>query len=75
MKKLIYLTTIFTILVSLTFIPAIQINAASKINITYYAGNGYFKSKPNRSKNKITRKKKWHQPWLNRKNGTSVSYM
>ena len=33
MKKLIYLTTIFTILVSLTFIPAIQINAASKIKL------------------------------------------
>ena len=64
MKKLIYLTTIFTILVSLTFIPAIQINAASKINITYYAGNGYFKSKPNRSKNKITLKNK-----LNKKRG------
>ena len=56
MKKLIYLTTIFTILVSLTFIPAIQINAASKINITYYAGNGYFKAKPNRNKNKLLSK-------------------
>ena len=64
MKKLIYLTTIFTILVSLTFIPAIQINAASKINITYYAGNGYFKAKPNRNKNKITIKNK-----LNKKRG------
>ena len=64
MKKLIYLTTIFTILVSLTFIPAVQTNAASKVNITYYAGNGYFKSKPNRSKNKITIKNK-----LNKKRG------
>ena len=64
MKKLIYLTTIFTILVSLTFIPAVQTNAASKVNITYYAGNGYFKSKPNRSKNKITLKNK-----LNKKRG------
>ena len=68
MKKLIYLTTIFTILVSLTFIPAIQINAASKINITYYAGNGYFKSKPNRSKNKITLINK-----LNKKRGYAPS--
>ena len=54
MKKLIYLTTIFTILVSLTFIPAIPTNAAAKVNITYYAGKGYFKAKPNRSKSKIT---------------------
>ena len=68
MKKLIYLTTIFTILVSLTFIPAIQINAASKVNITYYANNGYFKAKPNRSKNKITIKNK-----INKKRGYAPS--
>ena len=64
MKKLIYLTTIFTILVSLTFIPAIQINAASKVNITYYSSNGYFKAKLNRSKRKITIKNK-----VNKKRG------
>ena len=63
MKKLINLLILFTTILSLTFIPAIQINAASKINITYYAGNGYFKAKPNRSKNKITLKNK-----LNKKN-------
>ena len=68
MKKLIYLTTIFTILVSLTFIPAIPTNAAAKVNITYYAGKGYFKAKPNRSKNKITIKNK-----INKKRGYAPS--
>ena len=73
MKKLIYLTTIFTILVSLTFIHAIPTNAASKVNITYYANNGYFKAKPNRSKNKITiknkiNKKRDYAPFI-RRNG------
>ena len=58
MKKLIYLTTIFTILVSLTFIPAIPTNAAAKVNITYYAGKGYFKANLTDSKNKITIKNK-----------------
>ena len=58
MKKLINLTIIFTIILSLTFIPAVQTNAASKVNITYYVNNGYFKAKPNRSKNKITIKNK-----------------
>ena len=67
MKKLIYLTTIFTILVSLTFIPAIPTNAAAKVNITYYAGKGYFKAKPNRSKNKITIKNK-----INKKRGYAL---
>ncbi|MFR6562801.1 MAG: hypothetical protein ACLUR5_13365 [Eubacterium ventriosum] len=33
MKKLIYLTTIFTILVSLTFIPAVQTNATSRLTL------------------------------------------
>ncbi len=50
MKKLIKLTIIFTIILSLTFIPTFQTNAASKVNITYYAGKGHFKAKPNRSK-------------------------
>ena len=58
MKKLIKLTIIFTIILSLTFIPTFQTNAASKVNITYYAGKGHFKAKPNRSKNKITIKNK-----------------
>ena len=64
MKKLIYLTTIFTILVSLTFIPTVQTNATSKVNITYYSSNGYFKAKLNRSKRKITIKNK-----INKKRG------
>ena len=68
MKKLIYLTTIFTILVSLTFIPAIPTNAAAKVNITYYAGKGYFKAKPNRSKSKINIKNK-----INKKRGYAPS--
>ena len=68
MKKIINLTILSTIILSLTFIPAIPTNAASKINITYYAGNGYFKSKPNRSKNKITLKNK-----LNKKRGYAPS--
>ena len=58
MKKLSNLTIIFTIILSLTFIPAIQTNAAAKVNITYYANNGYFKAKPNRNKSKITIKNK-----------------
>ncbi len=45
MKKLIKLTIIFTIILSLTFIPTFQTNAASKVNITYYAGKGHFKAK------------------------------
>ena len=64
MKKIINLTILSIIILSLTFIHAIPTNAASKVNITYYAGNGYFKSKPNRSKNKITLKNK-----LNKKRG------
>ena len=64
MKKLIKLTIIFTIILSLTFIPTFQTNAASKVNITYYAGKGHFKAKPNRNKNKITIKNK-----LNKKRG------
>ena len=68
MKKLINLTIIFTTILSLTFIPAIQTNAAAKVNITYYAGKGYFKAKPNRSKNKITIKNK-----INKKRGYAPS--
>ena len=64
MKKLINLLILFTTILSLTFIPAIQTNAAAKVNITYYAGKGYFKAKPNRSKNKITIKNK-----INKKRG------
>ena len=58
MKKLINLLILFTTILSLTFIHAIPTNAASKVNITYYANNGYFKAKPNRSKSKITIKNK-----------------
>ena len=58
MKKLINLTILFTTILSLTFIPAIPTNAASTVNITYYANNGYFKAKSNRSKSKITIKNK-----------------
>ena len=71
MKRILNLSIILTIILSLTFIPAVQTNAASKINITYYAGNGYFKSKPNRSKNKITlinklNKKRGYAPAIRR---------
>ena len=68
MKKLINLLILFTTILSLTFIPAIPTNAASKVNITYYANNGYFKAKPNRSKSKITLKNK-----LNKKRGYAPS--
>ena len=68
MKKLINLLILFTTILSLTFIPAIQTNAAAKVNITYYAGKGYFKAKPNRSKNKITIKNK-----INKKRGYAPS--
>ena len=66
MKKVINLTILSTIILALTFIPAIPTNAASKVNITYYAGKGSFKAKPNRSKNKITIKNK-----INKKRGYS----
>ena len=68
MKKLLNLTIIFTIILSLTFIPAIPTNAAAKVNITYYAGKGYFKAKSNRSKSKITIKNN-----LNKKRGYAPS--
>ncbi len=64
MKKLINLLILFTTILSLTFIPAIQTNAAAKVNITYYSSNGYFKAKLNRSKRKITIKNK-----VNKKRG------
>ena len=64
MKKIINLTILSTIILALAFIPAVPTNAASKVNITYYANNGYFKAKPNRSKNKITIKSK-----INKKRG------
>ena len=64
MKKVINLTILSTIILALAFIPAVPTNAASKVNITYYAGKGYFKAKPNRSKNKITIKNK-----INKKRG------
>ena len=56
------------IILSLTFIPAIPTNAASKVNITYYAGKGHFKAKPNRSKSKINIKNK-----INKKRGYAPS--
>ncbi|RHD11147.1 InlB B-repeat-containing protein, partial [Eubacterium ventriosum] len=64
MKKIINLTILSTIILSLTFVPAIKTNAASTVNITYYANNGYFKAKPNRNKSKITIKNK-----INKKRG------
>ena len=64
MKKIINLTILSTIILSLSFIPAIPTNAASKVNITYYSSNGYFKAKLNRSKLKITIKNK-----VNKKRG------
>ena len=64
MKKVINLTILSTIILSLAFIPAIQTNAASKVNITYYSNNGYFKARLNRSKRKITIKNK-----VNKKRG------
>ena len=68
MKKLIKLTIIFTIILSLTFIPTFQTNAASKVNITYYSSNGYFKAKLNRSKRKITIKNKQKSKFKNNRN-------
>ena len=64
MKKIINLTILSTIILSLAFIPAIQTNAASTVNITYYSSNGYFKARLNRSKRKITIKNK-----VNKKRG------
>ena len=64
MKKIINLTILSIIILSLTFIHAIPTNAASKVNITYYSSNGYFKAKLNRSKRKITIKNK-----INKKRG------
>ena len=68
MKKIINLTILSTIILSLSFIPAIPTNAASKVNITYYAGKGHFKAKPNRSKSKINIKNK-----INKKRGYAPS--
>jgi len=68
MKKIINLTMLSIIILSLTFIPAIPTNAASKVNITYYAGKGYFKAKPNRNKSKINSKNK-----INKKRGYAPS--
>ena len=64
MKKIINLTILSTIILSLTFVPAIKTNAASTVNITYYSSNGYFKARLNRSKRKITIKNK-----VNKKRG------
>lgn len=64
MKKIINLTILSIIILSLTLIPAIPTNAASTVNITYYSSNGYFKAKLNRSKRKITIKNK-----INKKRG------
>ena len=55
-------------ILSLIFIPTVQTNAASTVNITYYSSNGYFKAKPNRSKSKITIKNK-----INKKRGYAPS--
>ena len=44
MKKIINLTILSTIILALAFIPAVPTNAASKVNITYYAGKGHFKA-------------------------------
>lgn len=51
-------------MLSLTFIPVDSVNAAKKVNLTYHVGNGYFKAKLNRSKQKITIKNK-----VNKKRG------
>ena len=64
MKKIINLTILSTIILSLTFVPAIKTNVASTVNITYYSSNGYFKARLNRSKRKITIKNK-----VNKKRG------
>ena len=64
MKKVINLTILSAIILSLIFIPTVQTNAASTVNITYYSSNGYFKAKLNRSKRKITIKNK-----VNKKRG------
>lgn len=64
MKKILNLTILFITMLSLTFIPVGSVNAAKKVNLTYHVGNGYFKAKLNRSKQKITIKNK-----VNKKRG------
>ena len=66
MKKVINLTILSTIILALAFIPAVPTNAASKVNITYYSSNGYFKAKLNRSKRKITIKNKINNKFFGR---------
>lgn len=64
MKKTIKFFTLLAIIISLTFIPNSGVYASNSVNLTYYAGKGYFKAKSNRSKSKLVIKNK-----INKKRG------
>ena len=57
MKKMINLTLLFVVALSLSFIPITSVRASQKVTLTYYAGKGYFKAKTNQNKRKISIKK------------------
>ena len=58
MKKVINLTILSTIILALAFIPAVPTNAASKVNITYYANNGTSKQNLTVARTKLLSKVK-----------------
>lgn len=68
MKKTIKFFTLLAIIISLTFIPNSGVYASNSVNLTYYAGKGYFKAKSNRSKSKLVIKNK-----INKKRGYAPS--
>lgn len=61
MKKMINLTLLFVVALSLSFIPITSVHASQKVTLTYYAGKGYFKAKTNQNKRKISIKTKINQ--------------
>ena len=61
MKKMINLTLLFVVALSLSFIPITSVRASQKVTLTYYAGKGYFKAKTNQNKRKISIKTKINQ--------------
>lgn len=61
MKKMINLTLLFVVALSLSFIPITSVRASKKVTLTYYAGKGYFKAKTNQNKRKISIKTKINQ--------------
>lgn len=64
MKKIINSLTLLTIIISFTFISDLNVYASNHVNLTYYAGKGYFKAKSNHNKPKIVIKNK-----INKKRG------